>query len=46
MQMAETMFGNSIQIVSATYSGDPQSGGIYSNALEDYAPGVARRTPG
>ncbi len=39
-QMAEAMFGESIEIISATYSGDPQSGGIYSNALE-LAPGVA-----
>ena len=30
MQMAEAMFGTGIQIVSATYQGDPASAGIYS----------------
>lgn len=39
MQMAQTMFGPSIQIVSATYSGDPSSAGIYTGG-DTVAPGV------
>ncbi len=39
MQMAETMFGSSISIVRASYTGDPASAGIYSNGLLT-APGV------
>ena len=30
-QMAETMFGPGIQVVNASYTGDPASSGIYSN---------------
>lgn len=30
MQLAESMFGSGIQIVNATYTGDPNSAGIYS----------------
>jgi hypothetical protein len=30
MQLAEAMFGTGIQIVSATYTGDPASAGIYT----------------
>lgn len=39
MAMAEAMFGGSIKIVSASYIGDPQSAGIYSDGLK-VAPGV------
>ena len=39
MQMAEAMFGPSIEVVSATYTGDPASAGIYSDGLT-VAPGV------
>ena len=39
MNMANSMFGPSIQIVNATYSGDPLSAGIYSGGLS-VAPGV------
>jgi hypothetical protein len=39
MQMAEAMFGSGIEIVSASYSGDPASKGIYSKGLT-VAPGV------
>lgn len=38
-QMAEAMFGPSIKIVSASYTGDPQSAGLYSDGLAA-APGV------
>jgi hypothetical protein len=33
MQMAEAMFGSGIKIVSATYQGDPNSAGLYSDGL-------------
>lgn len=39
MTMAESMFGSGIKIVSASYSGDPLSCGVYSNGLAT-APGV------
>jgi hypothetical protein len=39
MKMADSMFGSGIKIVSASYSGDPASAGIYSNGLK-VAPGV------
>ena len=39
MELAESMFGSGIKIMSATYTGDPHSAGIYSNA-EKFAPGV------
>lgn len=39
MQMAQTMFGSSIQIVNATYTGDPLSAGIYTGG-DTVAPGV------
>jgi hypothetical protein len=29
--LAQTMFGPGIQVVSATYTGDPLSAGIYTN---------------
>ena len=38
-KMAEAMFGPSIKIVSAIYTGDPDSAGIYSKGLT-VAPGV------
>lgn len=38
-QMAEAMFGSGIKIVSATYSGDPLSAGIYSGG-DKIAPGA------
>lgn len=40
MKMAQEMFGQGIKIVSATYQGDPNSAGIYSDA-DKVAPGVA-----
>jgi hypothetical protein len=39
LQLAEAMFGPSISIVSATYSGDARSAGIYTDGLAT-APGV------
>lgn len=33
MEMAETIFGDDIQIESVSYSGDPASSGIYSDGL-------------
>lgn len=39
MRLAEAMFGASIQIVDATYWGDPLSAGIYSDGL-NISPGV------
>jgi Hint domain/Bacterial cadherin-like domain len=39
MELADAMFGPSIKIVSATFKGDPQSAGIYSDGLKT-APGV------
>jgi hypothetical protein len=39
MQMAQSMFGSGIDIIDATYSGDPTSSGIYSDGLA-VAPGV------
>lgn len=39
MKLAEAMFGSSIKIVNASYTGDPASAGIYSNGLAT-APGV------
>ena len=38
-QLAETMFGDGIKIISATYTGDPQSSGIYYDGLKT-SPGV------
>jgi len=40
MQMAETIFGSGIKIVSARYSGQSNQAGIYSGALST-SPGVA-----
>ena len=37
--MAEAIFGNGVQVVSASYSGDIDSAGIYSNG-DSVAPGV------
>ncbi|MBF9060898.1 hypothetical protein HKCCSP123_17080 [Rhodobacterales bacterium HKCCSP123] len=31
LEMAETMFGAGVEVVSATYTGDPRSSGIYQN---------------
>ena len=39
MQLAETMFGTGIQIVNATYTGDPASAGIYTQG-DTVAPDV------
>lgn len=39
-QMAEAIFGNGVTVVSATYSGDDTSSGIYTGA-ETTMPGVA-----
>jgi hypothetical protein len=39
MSMAQTMFGSGINILSASYSGDPISAGIYTDGLS-VAPGV------
>jgi hypothetical protein len=39
LKMAETMFGPSIKVVDASYSGDPLSSGIYSKGLT-VAPGI------
>ncbi|MEO0771643.1 MAG: Hint domain-containing protein [Pseudomonadota bacterium] len=38
-EMAENIFGDSVQIVSATYTGDRDSSGIYTNG-DTIAPGV------
>ncbi len=40
LKMADAMFGDGIQIVSASYSGDPSSGGLYSGA-DITTPGIA-----
>ena len=40
MDMAEAIFGSGIQVVSATYSGDPASAGLYSGA-DTTIPGIA-----
>lgn len=39
-EMAETIFGDGVTIVDATYTGDNNSSGIYSNA-DTVSPGVA-----
>ncbi|WP_236635819.1 Hint domain-containing protein [Paracoccus aminophilus] len=39
MQLAETIFGKGIKIVSATYQGDPLSSAIYTNG-DTVSPGV------
>lgn len=39
LDLAQTMFGDGITVVSATYSGDPTSVGIYSGALSTI-PGI------
>ena len=39
LTMAETMFGDGITIISATYTGDPRSAGIYANGTT-ISPGV------
>ena len=38
-QLAENMFGEGVELVSATYSGDPESKGIYTSG-EAVSPGV------
>ncbi|MFY0621686.1 MAG: Hint domain-containing protein [Pelagimonas sp.] len=40
IQMAETIFGDSVQVVSASYTGDSRASGIYSDGLTTTA-GVA-----
>jgi hypothetical protein len=40
MKMADTIFGDGIKIVSASYSGDPNSAGLYSGA-DTTTPGFA-----
>lgn len=40
MQMADTIFGDGIKIVSASYTGDPASAGLYSGA-DTTMPGIA-----
>lgn len=42
MQMAQTIFGDGVTVVSASYTGDPRSSAIYSNG-DSLAPGA---TPG
>ncbi|WP_297767599.1 Hint domain-containing protein [uncultured Roseovarius sp.] len=39
MDMAETIFGDGVTVVSASYTGDARSSGIYSNG-DSIAPGV------
>jgi len=39
LDLAETMFGDGIKIVSASYTGDPQSAGIYTDGMT-VAPGA------
>lgn len=39
VELAETMFGDGIKLVSASYAGDPQSSGIYSPSTK-VAPGA------
>lgn len=38
-QLAETIFGQGVSVISATYSGDPESKGIYTNG-DVTSPGV------
>jgi len=38
--MADAIFGDGVQVVSASYTGDRDSAGIYSNG-DSVAPGVA-----
>ncbi|GAA6165402.1 hypothetical protein NBRC116590_31060 [Pelagimonas sp. KU-00592-HH] len=40
MEMAETIFGEGVTVVSADYTGDRDSSGVYSNA-DTVSPGVA-----
>ena len=39
IQMAETMFGDGVQVLTASYTGDPDSSGIYTDGLTT-SPGV------
>jgi Ca2+-binding RTX toxin-like protein len=39
MEMAETIFGPGVQVISASFSGDPAAAGVYSGALSTL-PGV------
>ncbi len=39
MKMAETMFGDGVKVVSATYTGDAVAGGIFSHG-DEVSPGV------
>ncbi|MFZ1470683.1 MAG: Hint domain-containing protein [Paracoccaceae bacterium] len=45
MDMAQTIFGAGVQVVKATYSGDPASAGIYSDAQSTIA-GVTNSNSG
>lgn len=45
MQMAEAMFGDGVTVVSATYSGDAQASGIYSNG-DTVSPGAVPAATG
>ena len=45
MEMAQTIFGDGVQVVSATYSGDPNASGIYSDA-QATIPGVTNSDSG
>ncbi|WP_417718463.1 Hint domain-containing protein [Salipiger sp.] len=40
MQMAQTIFGDGVSVVSASYTGDSRSSGIFTDGL-DTSPGVA-----
>ncbi|SEO08150.1 Hemolysin-type calcium-binding repeat-containing protein [Pseudorhodobacter antarcticus] len=45
LQMAETMFGDGVTILSASYQGDPRSAGIYTNG-DTVAPGAVPSATG
>jgi Ca2+-binding RTX toxin-like protein len=45
LALAETMFGEGVSVVSATYTGDPRAAGIYSSG-DTISPGVAPSASG
>ena len=45
MDMAQTIFGDGVQVLSATYTGDPNASGIYSDA-QSTIPGVTNSDSG
>jgi Ca2+-binding RTX toxin-like protein len=45
LALAETMFGEGVSVVSATYTGDPRAAGIYANG-DTVSPGVVPSAAG